>query len=229
MELLRGSFLQWRLTGSGLWELLSSLERAETDRRSGERALTPRGEGIASLPKHRPSRRFPRHPRARVGKAEALFAEMNLAFCSRLFPLDVDVPRSRKLAPFEREMFDLVVVDEATQSDMASGLPALYRARRAAVTGDPKQLRHVSFLSRDRQRLLGEEAGLSEEEVETLDYREKSLLDLVDDSLSSSERAIFLDEHFRSMPSIIAFSNREFYSGRLRVMTARPFDLRLRS
>jgi hypothetical protein len=31
------------------------------------------------------------------------------------------------------------------------------------------------------------------------------------------------------MPSIIAFSNREFYSGRLRVMTARPSTLRLRS
>jgi hypothetical protein len=65
--------------------------------------------------------------------------------------------------------------------------------------------------------------------LEALDYREKSLLDLVDDSLSSSERAIFLDEHFRSMPSIIAFSNREFYGGRLRVMTARPSTLRLRS
>jgi len=155
---------------------------------------------------------------------------MNLALLLEAFPLWMSTFRDLgKLAPFEREMFDLVVVDEATQSDMASALPALYRARRAAVTGDPKQLRHVSFLSRDRQRLIGEEAGLSEEEIEALDYREKSLLDLVDDSLSSSERAIFLDEHFRSMPSIIAFSNREFYAGRLRVMTARPSTLRLRS
>jgi hypothetical protein len=155
---------------------------------------------------------------------------MNLPVLLEAFPLWMSTFRDlHKLAPFEREIFDLVVVDEATQSDMASALPALYRARRGAVTGDPQQLRHVSFLSRDRQRLLGEEAELGEDETEALDYREKSLLDLVDDSLSSSERAIFLDEHFRSMPSIIAFSNREFYGGRLRVMTARPSTLRTRS
>jgi hypothetical protein len=235
-RLLRGAFLTWRLDRERpLWELLSSLERAETDRVEAARALlhaTRRGRIASLLRKHRPElKRFSSAIRARAsGRQEALFAEMNLALLLEAFPLWMSTFRDLgKLAPFEREMFDLVVVDEATQSDMASGLPALYRARRAAVTGDPKQLRHVSFLSGDRQRLLGEEAGLSEEEVETLDYREKSLLDLVDDSLSSSERAIFLDEHFRSMPSIIAFSNREFYSGRLRVMTARPSTLRLRS
>jgi hypothetical protein len=235
-RLLRGGFLTWRLDRERpLWELLSSLERAETDRVEAASALlhaTRRARIASLLQKHRAElKRFSSAIRARAsGRQEALFAEMNLPLLLEAFPLWMSTFRDLgKLAPFEREMFDLVVVDEATQSDMASALPALYRARRAAVTGDPKQLRHVSFLSRDRQRLLGEEAGLSEEEIEALDYREKSLLDLVDDSLSSQERAIFLDEHFRSMPSIIAFSNREFYSGRLRIMTARPSTLRLRS
>ncbi|HEY7817856.1 MAG TPA: DEAD/DEAH box helicase, partial [Vicinamibacteria bacterium] len=184
------------------------------------------------LRKHRPElKRFSSAIRARTsGRQEALFAEMNLPLLLEAFPLWMSTFRDlAKLAPFEREMFDLIVVDEATQSDMASALPALYRARRAAITGDPQQLRHVSFLSRERRRLLGDEAGLREEEIDSLDYREKSLLDLVDDSLASSDSAIFLDEHFRSMPAIIAFSNREFYGGRLRVMTARPSTLRLRS
>jgi len=233
---LRARVLKWRLDRERpLWELLSGLERVETDRIEAARALlhaTRRGRIASLLRKHRPElKRFSSAIRARAsGRQEALFAEMNLRLLLEAFPLWMSTFRDlHKLAPFERETFDLVVVDEATQSDMASALPALYRARRAAVTGDPQQLRHVSFLSRDRERLLGEEAGLSEEEIEALDYREKSLLDLVDDSLSSSERAIFLDEHFRSMPSIIAFSNREFYSGRLRVMTARPSTLRLGS
>jgi len=233
---LRGSVLKWRLDRERpLWDLLSSLERAETDRVEAARALlheTRRARIAWLLRNHRGElKRFSSAIRARAsGRQEALFAEMNLPILLGAFPLWISTFRDlHKLAPFEREMFDLVVVDEATQSDMASALPALYRARRAAVTGDPKQLRHVSFLSRDRQRLLGEEEGLSEEEIEALDYREKSLLDLVDDSLSSQDRVIFLDEHFRSMPSIIAFSNREFYSGRLRVMTARPSTLRERS
>jgi hypothetical protein len=235
-SLLRGGLLQWRLgREKPLWELVEALERAETERVEAARALlhaTRRARIVSLLRKHRAElKRFNSAIRARSsGRQEALFAEMNLSLLLEAFPLWMSTFRDLgKLAPFEREMFDLVVVDEATQSDMASALPALYRARRAAVTGDPKQLRHVSFLSRDRQRLLGEESGLSEEEIDALDYREKSLLDLVDDCLPSSEQSIFLDEHFRSMPSIIAFSNREFYSGRLRVMTARPSTLRLRS
>ncbi len=233
---LRARFLKWRLDRERpLWDLLSELERVETDRISAARALlhaTRRDRIRSLLRKHRGElKRFSSAIRARAsGRQEALFAETNLPVLLAAFPLWMSTFRDlAKLAPFERAMFDLVVVDEATQSDMASALPALYRGRRAAVTGDPKQLRHVSFLSRERARLLGEEAGLSEEEIEALDYREKSLLDLVDDSLSSQDRAIFLEEHFRSMPSIIAFSNREFYGGRLRVMTARPSTLRLRS
>jgi hypothetical protein len=233
---LRGSLLKWRLDRERpLWELVESLERAETDRVEAATALlhaTRRARIASLLRKHRAElKRFSSAIRARTsGRQEALFAEINLPLLLEAFPLWMSTFRDLgRLAPFEREMFDLVVVDEATQSDMASALPALHRARRAAVTGDPKQLRHVSFLSRDRQRLLGEESGLSDEEIEALDYREKSLLDLVDDCLPSSEQSIFLDEHFRSTPSIIAFSNREFYSGRLRVMTARPSTLRLRS
>jgi hypothetical protein len=233
---LKRRFLKWRLRGEPpLWDVLAALERAETERIHSARAVLhgTRQVRIRSLlRKHRPElKRFSSAIRARTsGRQEALFAEMNLPLLLEAFPLWMSTFRDlAKLAPFEREMFDLIVVDEATQSDMASALPALYRARRAAITGDPKQLRHVSFLSRERRRLLGEEAGLREEEIESLDYREKSLLDLVDDSLASSDSAIFLDEHFRSMPAIIAFSNREFYGGRLRVMTARPSTLRLRS
>ncbi len=232
----RGRVLKWRLDRERpLWELVESLERAETGRIEAARVLlhgTRRARIASLLRKHRAElKRFSSAIRARTsGRQEALFAEMNLSLLLEAFPLWMSTFRDLgKLAPFEREMFDLVVVDEATQSDMASALPALYRARRAAVSGDPKQLRHVSFLARERQRLLGEESGLSEEEIEALDYREKSLLDLVDDCLPSSEQTIFLDEHFRSMPSIIAFSNREFYGGRLRIMTARPSTLRLRS
>ncbi|GMR24067.1 MAG: hypothetical protein BMS9Abin37_2560 [Acidobacteriota bacterium] len=51
----------------------------------------------------------------------------------------------------------------------------------------------------------------------------------MDDALASQEQVAFLNEHFRSMPQIIEFSNREFYSGALRIMTARPETLRERA
>ena len=49
--------------------------------------------------------------------------------------------------PFQPGMFDLVVIDEASQCDMASVLPMLYRAKRAVIIGDPKQLLHISTIS----------------------------------------------------------------------------------
>ena len=57
----------------------------------------------------------------------------------------------RFIAPEERL---LVLVDEATQCDLASCLPIIDRGKKLVVTGDPRQLRHVSFLSRSRQRHL---------------------------------------------------------------------------
>ncbi len=133
-----------------------------------------------------------------------------------------DLHRALPLAP---GLFDLAVIDEATQCDLATGLPAFARARRAVVTGDPRQLRHLSFLSRARQRALGERHGVADDDVEVFDYRGRSLLDRALEALDSPAQAVFLDEHFRSAPGIIAFSNRAFYGGALRVMTRRPATL----
>jgi AAA domain len=133
-----------------------------------------------------------------------------------------DLHRALPLVP---GLFDLAVIDEATQCDLATGLPALARARRAVVTGDPRQLRHLSFLSRARQGALGERHGLAADDVEVFDYRGRSLLDRALEALESPEQAVFLDEHFRSAPGLVAFSNREFYGGALRVMTRRPATL----
>jgi superfamily I DNA and/or RNA helicase len=169
--------------------------------------------------------------RARTSsRQEKLFAEIALPSLTQAFPLWMSTFRDlHRLVPLEKELFDVVIVDEATQSDMASPLPALYRACRAVVTGDPEQLRHVSFLSRARQGALADDHALPEAMRSSLDYRDKSLLDLVDDALESQDQVAFLDEHFRSMPQIIAFSNRTFYGGALRVMTARPETLRERA
>jgi hypothetical protein len=235
-ERLHHRFLDWRLSREApSWELAEELESLESKRIAEASAFfeSSRRTRIESLlRKHRAElKRFSDAIRARTSaRQDALFEEANLPVLLGAFPLWLSTFRElHRLLPLVPELFDLVIVDEATQSDMASALPALYRARRAAITGDPRQLRHVSFLSRERQRLIGEEHGLSGEEIDRLDYRERSLLDLLDGALASQDQVAFLDEHFRSMPQIIAFSNREFYGGNLRVMTSRPGTLRRRA
>ncbi len=162
--------------------------------------------------------------RSRINaQQEALFDKLNFEVLLSAFPVWVGTLNDlSNFVPFQRELFDLVIVDEATQCDMASCLPAFYRAKRCVITGDPKQLRHVSFLSKDRMAQLAQRHDLEEQTMEAFHFRDRSILDLFIDRIRSQDQVAFLDEHFRSQPGIIRFSNEEFYDGQLRIMTDRP-------
>ncbi|MCP4132915.1 MAG: hypothetical protein GY754_18265 [bacterium] len=157
------------------------------------------------------------------GKQEELFKQVDFKNLLETFPIWlVNLADIYTVLPLEQELFDLAIIDEATQCDMASCIPILYRARRVLIVGDPNQLRHISFLSKYRQFVIGNEYSLGEEEIKTLDYRNKSILDFVSESLKDKKDIFFLDEHYRSLPEIIAFSNSEFYNNSLRIMTEKP-------
>lgn len=126
-----------------------------------------------------------------------------------------------RLLPMQRELFDLVVIDEATQCNMSVCLPALQRAKRAVIVGDPKQLKHVSFVSFELQQRLAVSHGLNSTEISD-NFRGSSVLDYAQSACEIAEQSTMLDEHFRSHPQIIQFCNNEFYQDRLKVMTERP-------
>jgi hypothetical protein len=132
----------------------------------------------------------------------------------------VNLADLHRVLPLREGLFDLAIIDEATQSDIASALPLLHRAKRVVIVGDPRQLRHVSFLSGSRQKAHADACGLDADLRQRLDFRNRSLLDLALESLASGNEVSFLDEHFRSRPRIIGFSNRRFYANRLRIMTS---------
>ncbi|QYJ96946.1 AAA family ATPase [Shewanella alkalitolerans] len=127
-----------------------------------------------------------------------------------------------RVLPMQQEMFDLVIIDEATQANIAECLPALQRAKAALVVGDSKQLRHFSFLSREKQASIQTQLGIAPDRRGLLSYRDASMLDLVSGSLSAQAQVAFLDEHFRSKPELIQFSNQAFYQNALKVMQHRP-------
>ena len=122
--------------------------------------------------------------------------------------------------PMKAELFDLVIIDEATQCDIASALPAIYRAKQVVVAGDPNQLKHYSFVSQKQQRYLREKYQLPDEKF--FDYRNRSILDLFVSQVQYQDQVSFLREHFRSTPSLIEFSNRQFYDGQLEVIKSTP-------
>lgn len=125
---------------------------------------------------------------------------------------------ARGALPFEPAMFDLVVIDEASQCDIPSALPLLFRARAALIIGDPRQLRHVSTLEPRRDQQIQAKHGLLSAADMPWTYGQGSLFDLAAGCLGERS-VVLLREHFRSHAAIVAFSNDEWYQGLLRVRT----------
>ncbi len=119
--------------------------------------------------------------------------------------------------PLMPGLFDLVIVDEASQSDIPSAIPLLFRAKRVGVVGDPFQLTHCSKLSTAKDTLLQREIGITRIEDTRFSYSDHSLYDLL--AGTNDAEPVFLSETYRSATEIAGYSNDIFYSGRLRVAT----------
>lgn len=154
---------------------------------------------------------------------EQLFENISADLLRSVFPIWLAKIDELSVAlPFRKELFDVVVIDEATQCDIARALPAFQRAKSVVITGDPEQLRHLSFVSRGQMQVFQENNDLQNRSLEDIDFRKNSILDYVLSSVQSGEQVNFLDEHYRSHPAIIEFSNREFYGSNLKIMTNSP-------
>ena len=117
--------------------------------------------------------------------------------------------------PMKPGLFDVVIIDEASQCDIASCFPILYRAKKAVVVGDDKQLPHLSFLEKAKEQSFMSQYGINDRYQLMWRFRTNSMFDLAN---YYSMHPVLLDEHFRSLPPIINFSNKEFYGGRIKVM-----------
>ena len=141
-----------------------------------------------------------------------------------------------RLLPLNAGLFDAVIFDEASQLQVEYALPSLYRAKRAIVSGDQKQMPPASFFA---TRLANdEEMDLDEDELDELLPQEER--DRIEDSWNRREikdcpdlltlaRSVMpsnmLQIHYRSeFRELIAFSNAAFYNGALSIPTKRPLS-----
>ncbi|MFK0232938.1 AAA domain-containing protein [Streptomyces vinaceus] len=67
-------------------------------------------------------------------------SQRNLMAHLRAWAISTHSVRQLELVP---KLFDLVVIDEASQCSIPSVLPLLFRAERALIIGDPMQLGHI--------------------------------------------------------------------------------------
>lgn len=125
----------------------------------------------------------------------------------------------RHVVPLDVAVIDLVVIDEASQCDIASALPMLLRAKRAVIIGDEKQLIHVSNISKIDDQQLQSKHRLAAAEEQRFLYSSQSLFDLCKSTIGTSGVYTILKDHFRSRAEIVQFSNQMFYGNQLRVWT----------
>lgn len=139
----------------------------------------------------------------------------------RAFPLwSVSNLSARSALPLIPALFDLVIIDEASQCDIASVIPLLARSKHAVFAGDPMQLKHVSTLDVAVEQTLLQQYQLTDAEVQRFTYRVNSAFDLADANAAVPDNArVRLDLHFRSHELIAEYCNEAFYSNTLTVVT----------
>lgn len=114
--------------------------------------------------------------------------------------------------PLTDNLFDILIIDEASQCDVASALPLILRAKQVVVIGDPMQLKHITTVRVDDENEIRESLGLSSKPY--LKYVEQSLWDYAADFLAHANQnssPITLENHYRCHHDIIGYSNHQFY------------------
>lgn len=110
--------------------------------------------------------------------------------------------------------YDYLIMDEASQVDVATGVLALSSSLNAVIVGDTKQLPNViTEEDREKAERIFKKYDIPEGYKFTKSFLQ-SVLEIVPDIPMT-----LLREHYRCHPKIINFCNQKFYSGELLVMT----------
>lgn len=174
--------------------------------------------------------------RTRTRKTEIrdLFNKSNFDDLTRIYPVVLCNPETAcAVFPLTTGLFDLVIIDEASQMYVAEALPLLLRGKRVVIAGDSKQMPPSDFFSSvsDEEEWLDDGSVDDNEEADD-DVRpptgipahgEFCLLDVAEIAVRGNNGQRLLEIHYRSASSeLIEFSNHAFYEGKLQCPPANP-------
>jgi len=169
-------------------------------------------------------------------------AKIDFNLLLEIFPIVMgEIKSLHPYLPFKEESIDLLILDEASQVNLAEIFPILFRAKRFCIVGDHNQLGikagGVIFISKVFEKLTwqkhfwglpGYPLDFKSAQDRDLLVSESSILDLIRNDLNPVTAApVLLNEHFRSLPMLAEFTSEQFYKDEnpesgLRIMTAIP-------
>jgi len=174
--------------------------------------------------------------------------EIDFSKIIKLFPFwTAEIKNLGQLFPLQHDLFDLIIVDEASQVNLAEILPAFYRGKNICIVGDHKQLSlkatglsfglSASFDEKIWNKYNGNYLPYQGAEEKNLVVKKASILDFIQSAdYQFPIREVMLEEHFRSLPQLARYTSKTFYKdetnpsntdGKLKVMTETPDKLAL--
>jgi len=135
----------------------------------------------------------------------------NLEKLTKVFPIILTTNiSSRKLG--RKYKFDILVMDEAGQCDIATSMIPISKCKNMVLIGDTNQLKPIVVFEESRNQQLKSQFGINE----TYDYYNNSILSVYK-RIDNISRDILLSYHYRCGKKIINFSNMRFYKNRLKL------------
>lgn len=119
-----------------------------------------------------------------------------------------------RVLPLAQNIFDYVIIDEASQCNISYALPVMYRARHTILFGDTLQMRDTTtaFKSNERLEALANKHKIPEDlQIKASEDSVKSVMDI---AKLSGFQTTPLRYHYRSPKELIGFSNEWFYAKR---------------
>ncbi len=146
--------------------------------------------------------------------ARYLSKKENIRKLQEIFPIVATTCISAHKLGEPEPMFDMVIMDEASQCNLAVSLVPVIRGGSLMLVGDPQQLNPVIQLEELVNQKLRKKYNISEE----YDYRKNSIYKtfLACDAVSDE---ILLHYHYRCHEKIIGFNNKKYYNEKLCIKT----------
>jgi len=136
----------------------------------------------------------------------------------KILPVWITTAQSSRGIPLSANLFDTLIIDEASQCTLTNLLPLIYRAKSIVVIGDLDQLPAIPNIGESTEIALAEKFKLSEEELYNYGHVKNDVFRTMLNFLPGGYSNVFnLIEHYRSIPQIIVFSNRYIYNQKLKL------------
>lgn len=144
-----------------------------------------------------------------------LSEDENLTLFQDIFPVVISTNLSCTYLGNPHQQFDIVMMDEAGQCNIANALIPISRGKQLMLVGDPQQLKPVIVMDSNVNQKLKKIYHIPQDYdyVENSIYTTYTKIDVINNET-------LLSYHYRCHPQIIGFSNQKYYHNKLKLMSS---------